>query len=130
MGLFGVALATFVLTPAASALACEGEDAHVSSASERAYARSVECVLNSERAGRGLRALHHDRRLARAADRFSSSMVSERFFAHVSPAGSTLGQRARAAGWTGSALAETIAWGSGDLSTPAAIVGQWMQSAP
>jgi uncharacterized protein YkwD len=130
MGLFGCALAAFVLTPAASALACEGENAQVGSVSERSYERTVECVLNAQRSSNGLPPLRHDRRLARAAGRYSHSMVSQRFFAHVSPSGSTLGRRARAAGYSGGALGETIAWGSGDLGTPAAIVDQWMHSPP
>jgi uncharacterized protein YkwD len=130
IGLFGLALAAFVLAPVATAMACEGEDAGASSMSDRAYRRSIECVLNAQRAGSGLAPLRHDRRLARAADRFSQSMVTQRFFAHVSPAGSTLGQRARAAGYTGAALGETIAWGAGELATPAAIVDQWMHSPP
>jgi uncharacterized protein YkwD len=57
-------------------------------------------------------------------------MVAERFFDHVSPAGSTPGQRARAAGFGGSTLGETIGWGAGELATPAAIVDQWMHSPP
>jgi uncharacterized protein YkwD len=130
MRLFGLALAAFVLAPAASAMACEDETATASSVSARSYARSVECVLNAQRAAHGLPALSHDRRLARAAGRFSRSMVTERFFAHVSPSGSTLGQRARAAGYGGAGLGETIGWGSGSLATPAAIVEQWMNSPP
>ena len=83
-----------------------------------------------ERVAHGLPAFRHDRRLARAAGRFSHSMVTERFFAHVSPSGSTLGERARAAGYGGAGLGETIGWGSGSLATPAAIVEQWMNSPP
>jgi uncharacterized protein YkwD len=130
MRLFGLALAAFVLAPAASAMACEDETALASSVSSRSYARSVECVLNAQRAAHGLPGLRHDRRLARAAGRFSRSMVTERFFAHVSPSGSTLGERARAAGYGGAGLGETIGWGSGSLATPAAIVEQWMNSPP
>jgi uncharacterized protein YkwD len=130
MGRFALALAAFVLTPAASALACEAENAVPGSVSANAYERSVECVLDVQRTQNGLAPLRHDRRLARAAGRFSHAMVSERFFAHVSPSGSTLGQRARSAGYSGRALGETIAWGSGELATPAAIVDQWMHSPP
>ena len=128
--LFGLALAAFVLAPAATAMACEDENAQVSSVPARTYARSIECVLNVQRAASGLPALQHDRRLARAAGRFSHTMVAERFFAHESPAGSTLDDRARAAGYSGEALGETIGWGTGELATPLAIVGQWMQSPP
>jgi uncharacterized protein YkwD len=57
-------------------------------------------------------------------------MVRQRFFDHVSPQGSTLGQRARAAGWSGRTLGETLGWGAGELATPAAIVQGWMNSPP
>jgi uncharacterized protein YkwD len=130
MGLVGLALAAFMLVPAASAVACEGAEADTSSMSRRAYARTVECVMNAQRAANGLAPLSHDSRLARAAWRFSRAMVAQQFFDHVSPTGSTLGERARAAGYTGGGLAETIGWGSGSLATPAAIVDQWLQSPP
>lgn len=128
--LLGPALVAFVLAPAATAAACTDANSPASSVPHRAYARGVECVLNAQRAARGLRPLRHDRRLARAAARLSHSMVSQRFFGHVSPAGSTPDDRARAAGYTRGGLGETIGWGSGERATPAAIVDQWMQSPP
>jgi uncharacterized protein YkwD len=123
-------MAAFSLIPTATAVACDADEARAGSVSSLTYARVVECVVNEQRAQAGLTALRHDRRLARAARRFSESMVAERFFAHISPAGSTLGERARAAGFDGSTLGETIGWGSGELATPAAIVEQWMNSPP
>ena len=130
VGWLGVAVAAFTLVPAAAALACDGEGSPAGTLTPRAYARTVECVLNVERAQHGLAPLAHDRRLARAARGYSRAMVRERFFDHVSPAGSTLGRRARASGYAGRSLGETIAWGSGELSTPASIVDQWMLSPP
>ena len=47
--------------------------------------------------GEGESQLETDRRLARAALGFSHAMVSQQFFAHVSPTGSTMDQRIRAA---------------------------------
>jgi len=116
--------------PVASALACVNDEAYPGAVSARAYARAVECLVNEQRAGVGLRAVSHDRRLARAARRYSSAMVRERFFDHVSPEGSTLTARARAAGYPGRTLGETIGWGTGVLATPAAIVRGWMASPP
>jgi uncharacterized protein YkwD len=131
-GLAVLCLAVVVLLglPVASALACAGADAQPGSVSKRAYSRAIECLVNEQRAGVGLGALSHDRRLARAASRFSTSMVRERFFDHVSPEGSTLPTRAKAAGYPGGALGETIGWGAGELATPAAIVSAWMESPP
>jgi uncharacterized protein YkwD len=120
----------FVALPAASALACAGEQATPGSVSSATYNGAVECLVNQQRAASGLGALSHDRHLARAARRYSASMVRQQFFAHVSPSGSTLSERARAAGWSGRTLGETLGWGSGTLATPSAIVNGWMNSPP
>jgi uncharacterized protein YkwD len=125
-----LAVLALLALPVASALACAGAQASPGSVSGRAYTRAVECLVNEQRAGVGLGALAHDRRLARAARRFSSSMVRQRFFDHVSPGGSTLPGRAHAAGYAGGTLGETIGWGAGVLATPAAIVQGWMASPP
>ena len=125
-----LAVGAFAVTPAAQALACSDSGAHPNAVSKAEYTRAVRCLVNVERARAGLAALHADRRLARAASRFSTAMVREGFFAHVSPEGSTLSSRARGAGYPGGTLGETIGWGSGDLATPAAIVDAWMNSPP
>jgi uncharacterized protein YkwD len=125
-----LAVGALLALPVASALACANEGAHPGAVSAHAYAHAVECLVNEQRAAAGRPALSHDRRLARAARRYSSTMVRERFFDHVSPEGSTLGQRAHAAGYGGGTLGETIGWGEGDLATPSAIVAAWMASPP
>jgi hypothetical protein len=60
-------------------------------------------------------------------------MVDQRFFDHVSPDGSTMLQRIKAAGWVAApgswTVGENIAWGSGSLATPVSIVDGWMHSA-
>jgi uncharacterized protein YkwD len=125
-----LAAVALLAAPAADALACADEEAQPENVSTHAYTRAVECLVNAQRAGAGLGALSHDRRLARAARRYSTTMVRERFFDHVSPEGSTLSTRARAAGYRGPTLGETIGWGEGELATPAAIVRAWMASPP
>jgi uncharacterized protein YkwD len=131
-GLAVVCLAVVALLalPIASALACAGESATPGTASSATYTRAVECLVNEQRAAAGLRALGHDARLAKAARRYSSAMVRGGFFDHVSPSGSTPGKRARAVGWSGQTLGETLGWGSGSLATPSAIVEGWMNSPP
>ena len=72
-------------------------------------------------------------RVARAARAHSRDMVARRYFAHVTPAGSTLSMRVvrlrvdpRApplARW-----ARRSAWGSGPLASPDAIVAAWLDS--
>lgn len=120
-----------LLVPAAGALAaCPGEDDPPDSASVAGYARSVVCLINQQRAQAGLALVSADRRLTRAARRFSAAMVRRQFFAHVSPEGTTAGQRARRAGFSRGEVAETIGWGAGALATAAAIVSGWMDSPP
>ena len=91
------------------------------------------CLLNAERADRGLPALRADGRLTRAAQTYSAKMVRQRFFAHVCPRGSTLKSRVRSAKYLNKSvrdysLGENLAWGSGALSTPKSIVRGWMRS--
>jgi uncharacterized protein YkwD len=125
-----LAVGALLALPVANALACANADAPPGAVSSRTYAGAVECLVNEQRAAAGLRPLAHDRHLARAARRFSSAMVRERFFDHVSPEGSTLSRRARAAGYSGATLGETIGWGAGDLAAPRSIVEAWMASPP
>jgi uncharacterized protein YkwD len=94
---------------------------------------AVLCLLNAQRAAHGELSLHANPSLAHAAGNFSTAMVHEGFFNHVSPNGSTLVSRVHrttylqgARGW---ALAENIAYGTGGASTPQAIVTMWMHSA-
>jgi uncharacterized protein YkwD len=123
-----LAVAVFVLVPAASAAACAGADRRPAAIAQ--YSRAVRCLLNQQRAQAGLARLASDRRLARAAAGFSDAMVRQGFFDHVSPTGSTMDQRIRAAGYSGATMGETIGWGAGSLAAPAAIVQAWMQSPP
>ena len=91
------------------------------------------CLINDERTSHGLAPLTPSRPLGDAAQRYSRSMVRQRFFSHVSPGGSTLTSRVRqqttylrgARSW---ALGENIAWGSGSLGTPARTVAAWLAS--
>jgi len=91
------------------------------------------CLLNAERASRGLPKLKSSPQLRRSAQSFSVSMVKQSFFDHVSPGGTTLLSRVRRgtdylAGAMNYALGENIAWGSGHYATPAETVDGWMQS--
>lgn len=91
------------------------------------------CLLNKERAQRGLGKLAESPALEGAAVAFSRSMVTRDFFDHVSPGGSTIVDRIKRTSYLKSAsswaIGENIAWGSGSLSTPAKTVDAWMHSA-
>ena len=88
------------------------------------------CLLNNERATRGLAPLSTQPELESSAQNYSQAMVQQRFFAHVSPGGQTITDRL--ADYTGAALSyttgENLGWGEGALATPSAIVRGWMAS--
>ena len=117
------------LTLPASALAdCPGATA--SPAASDGFSATL-CLINARRATHDLEPLASDSRLQRAAGGFARDMVARRFFDHTSPGGATLVDRLHAAGWNpGGAWSagENIAWGAGDLGTPAKIVDAWMHS--
>jgi uncharacterized protein YkwD len=141
--LHGILLATLtvaaILAPAAAshaasrtaAAGCSGAQASIAQVSPRVIGGSVLCLVNAERTSRGLRPLRTTATLQTAAQRFSSDMVARRFFDHVSPDGTTVMTRARRAGYRNmSTVGENIGWGTGEYSTPAAVVQGWMNSPP
>jgi uncharacterized protein YkwD len=95
------------------------------------HVRATLCLLNRARAFRGLRPLRGNGRLGAAAGGHARDMVARGFFDHISPEGSTPESRVRAAGYGAASMtaAETICWGDGAGSTPAAIVRSWLASA-
>jgi uncharacterized protein YkwD len=84
------------------------------------------CLVNRERARRGLVALRANHSLVAAARAHSTDMVRRRYFEHGAFAGRirSHGYGGRG-GWT---LGENIAWGTGELGSPARIVDAWMHS--
>jgi uncharacterized protein YkwD len=91
------------------------------------------CLVNRERADHGERALQPNSQLRQAAQGHTDSMVEHNYFEHVGPGGQTPLQRLRDAGYIyssriGYEIGENIAWGSGALGTPRAIVAAWMAS--
>ena len=115
------------------AAACSGADSSPSSLGEAGTARATLCLLNEERASRGLRKLRSDARLRRAADRHARDMVARRYFAHESKSGASFVTRIKRTGWTRSRrswqVGENIGYGSGSLATPRSMVRGWMNSA-
>jgi uncharacterized protein YkwD len=93
---------------------------------------AILCLHNQIRADRGLPPLKENARLRRAALGHSSDMVSRGFFEHTTPSGLTMVERITATryvsprvGWE---LGENLAWGTGSLATPRAIMKAWMES--
>lgn len=112
----------------ASAAVCASVSATASSASTAQLTRATLCLLNQERAERGLGPLRANKRLALAAKRHAADMVRRDYFSHVAPGGTDFVARIRRAGYGAPALGENLAAGSGEYSTPAATVRGWMDS--
>lgn len=95
-------------------------------------AASILCLLNAERADAGLAPLTRNGQLDAASQGMSDEMVRARFFAHETPDGRNLVDRVKPTGYLPKSdkwvLGENLAWGSGGLSTPGAIVNGWMNS--
>lgn len=91
------------------------------------------CLINQERIHNNELPLHVNQRLQQAAQTHSEQMISEDYFAHISPAGETPVQRITATGYlpnsqVGYTIGENIAWGTLNLATPQAIVEAWIAS--
>jgi len=91
------------------------------------------CLHNQIRAQAGLPLLKDNTKLRKAAVGHSNDMVAEGYFDHTSLNGDTFvdrildaGYAKRNDGWT---IGENLAWGTGELSTPQAIMNAWMNSA-
>src|SRR5918911_1524078 len=112
--------------------ACPGADNVPTAGTIAQASQATLCLLNNERAAAGLHPVAETPCLTQPSAAYSTRMVAEDFFAHVSPDGSTLADRLTAAryiapdgDWT---VGENIAWGQGDLATPRNIVVAWMNS--
>jgi uncharacterized protein YkwD len=141
------ALALVVLAAPAAARADGGPAARARAASDRCVSADAMpgqaaaedlraatlCLMNAERAARGLGRLQYEPLLGRVAASYARQMVRGQFFDHTSPAGSTMLARIRSTSYlrdvTSWSVGENLAWGSGNLATPRAMVRAWMQSA-
>lgn len=109
---------------------CSGADLLPLAASVSTAKSATLCLLNGERAARGLSSLSSQPTLEAAATSYSQAMVRQGFFGHVSPGGQTI--TGRLASYTELASSwrtgENLAWGEGARATPSSIVRGWMQS--
>ena len=127
---FFVTVSAFAAVPAVSdAATCTGAD---TAGSSKLGVRATLCLLNAERRAAGLRRLHLDTKLNRAASGHARDMVAKRYFDHDSKSGAGFDDRIKRTGWTKSrhswTMGENIGWGGGELSTPRAMVRGWMHS--
>lgn len=110
---------------------CAESSAVPSDGDGRAHAaRAVLCLVNRQRAARGLGLLRFDGRLAVAARGHSADMVARGYFAHDSPSGETLATRVQRSGYAathpGYDVGEALAWGR--QASPAVLMRALMRS--
>jgi uncharacterized protein YkwD len=113
----------------AAAQACAG--ANDPGASPRKASAATLCLLNKQRKAHGLRPFRVHGALRKAATGHSRDMARRNFFSHTAPGNVSFADRIRRANYRprgGWSIGENIAWGSGPLATPAAIVRGWMNS--
>ncbi|MGF1596082.1 MAG: CAP domain-containing protein [Acidimicrobiales bacterium] len=82
-------------------------------------------LANVERGAAGCGPLSLDTRLSAAAQAHSDDMGAQNYFSHTGLDGSQPGDRARAAGYSGSSIGENIAQG---YRSPEAVMTGWMNS--
>jgi uncharacterized protein YkwD len=114
----GAACANAAIAPAAANLA--------------AVTAATLCLLNGERADRGLPPLTANAKLASAATAYAQDLVAGQYFSHAGRDGSDVLERIERSGYVPDdadyALGENLAWGTGSLGTPGAIMVAWMNS--
>jgi uncharacterized protein YkwD len=94
---------------------------------------AILCLVNGERTDNGgLPPLGTNSQLAQAATGMCQQMITQHFFAHETPDGKNVVDRVEPTGYIPDSgdwvVGENLAWGSGALSTPQAIVNGWMNS--
>ena len=133
----GPALATILfllaLAPAvATAAECPHDDDLVTALAPPDRRAALLCAIDAERTIRSLPVVHANGQLARAAQGHADDMVTRHFFEHVTPGGSTLGDRVHATGYIDGRrdweLGEAIAWAQQPLDTPASLMRAWIAS--
>jgi uncharacterized protein YkwD len=115
------------------ATTCQNTEARPEAGNVDAVDAATLCLVNQVRARNGELPLRQNADLQEAASEHSREMVSDDYFAHVAPGGETPLERVRETGYVpdeqdGYTVGENIAWGTLQLSTPAAIVAAWVAS--
>jgi hypothetical protein len=117
---------------AAEAAACPHSGDLVTALSAPDRRAALLCAVDAERQARGLPAVSQNGQLTRAAQGHSDDMVARGFFEHVTPGGSTLGDRVNATGYIEGQrdweLGEAIAWAQQPLDTPDSLMLAWLAS--
>ena len=98
----------------------------VTASENAAFVDQVVELINAVRRQEGLEPLSPAASLMEAAQREARAMAESGLLSHTGPDGSTMGERAQAAGYTGwTALGEVVA---GGLTSPEEVVAEWLAS--
>jgi uncharacterized protein YkwD len=112
--------------------ACNDRDITPDDSNIDALNAAILCLVNGERTDAGLASLNHVSQLDQSATGMCQRMITEHFFSHETPDGKTVVDRVEPTGYIPKSgdwvVGENLAWGSGALSTPQAIVNGWMNS--
>jgi uncharacterized protein YkwD len=100
---------------------CADADSAAANLSRQAVRDAVVCLINEQRTGRHLPALHANARLDRSAQGWTNTMVTSGIFSH----GADFAARITAVGYVWTSAGENIATG---FQTPRQVVGAWMAS--
>lgn len=115
-----------------AALACRGADLTPAAQGTGSAAAATLCLVNAERADRGLAPLAPERHLGAAARGHVADMLRRRYFAHDSLDGRSAVERIRDAGYRRGARrilgGENLAWGRHRADTPRSVVSGWIAS--
>ena len=116
-----------------AAVTCTNTDLLPSADNLELVQDAILCLHNKIRSEKGLPTLRDNAKLRKAALSHSSAMINAGFFEHTSPNGDTFVDRILGAGYTKRndawTLGENLAWGTGELSSPAQVMQSWMNSA-
>jgi len=131
-----IGLQSLAAAPAGAA-ACPYTDMPSAQLSLSEFDASIFCLVNQTRAENGLRQLHPDHLLHRAALGYTNSLMRGRFFSHYGdfaghPNASTPIARLRQIGYVQSGyvwvVGEDLRWSTPEASTPEDILEFWMGS--
>ena len=111
---------------------CPNPDLAPSAETLPAMVEATLCLINGERADRGLAALAPNATLAGAASSYAQDLVAGSYFSHTGRDGSSAFDRIERSGYlvdgAGWVIGENLAWGTGALATPGSIMQAWMNS--
>lgn len=117
----------------AAASTCPGADLRAEQASTAQLESAALCLMNEERATRGLRPLRVQKQLRKAALVHTLDMVRQLLFSHTGSNGSDVADRVKKTGYLNGTrrwwVGENIAYGYGETSMPRRIVKMLMRSA-